>query len=96
MVGWDPNIHTALADSNDVSQFQGKALALVLRYSPRLDLSNEAVKALKGDVERAGGLARHGAGECVQVKANVPPMGTSQAYRILEVHNGHICGEFSV
>lgn len=29
----------------------------------------------------------------VRVKATVPLMGTSQTYRILDVHSGHICGE---
>lgn len=86
-------MHTALANSNDISELQGEALSLVLCYGPRLDLSDEALQALDGNVKGARGLARHDAGGYVRVKVTVPLMDTSQAYRILEVRNGHIGDE---
>lgn len=49
-----------MADGDNVAQFEGKALALLLCDSPGLDISNKAVQALEGNVERARWLARHG------------------------------------
>lgn len=57
-------MRTSVADSNDISQLQSEALALVLCDSPRLDLSNETIETLEGDIERAGCLARHGGYGC--------------------------------
>lgn len=57
-------MRTSVANSNDISQLQGETLALILCDRSRLDLSNEAIEALEGYVERAGCLARHGGYGC--------------------------------